>query len=169
LLQLRSDEMKKLQFTLLGILLTLFLVIGIASSAGAAAQLADLENALMCKCDDKCGKVLINCTCSTSDKTRAEFTKLLDSGLTVQQIINAQIEKHGETVLSAPSKTGFNLTAWMTPFVALLAGGFGLGKIIEAWKRKGAPEETKTEAEDAPAIPSKYSDRLRDELDNIES
>jgi cytochrome c-type biogenesis protein CcmH len=161
--------MMKIQPTIFAILLALFLMIGNAASAGAAAQLADLENALMCKCDDKCGKVLVNCTCSTSDKTRAEFSKLLDSGLTVEQIIKAQIDKHGETVLSAPSKTGFNLTAWMTPFVALLAGGFGLTKIIEAWKGKGVSVGNKTEAEDTPAIPSKYSDRLRDELDNIES
>lgn len=161
--------MIKIQSTIFATLLAIFLLLGNAVSAGAAAQLADLENALMCKCDDKCGKVLVNCTCSTSDKTRAEFTTLLDSGLTVEQIIKAQIEKHGETVLSAPSKKGFNLTAWMTPFVALLAGGFGLGKILEAWKRKGTPDDNKDEAEETPAIPSKYSDRLRDELDNIES
>jgi cytochrome c-type biogenesis protein CcmH len=161
--------MMKIQSTIFAIFLALFLLAGNASSAAAAAQLADLENALMCKCDDKCGKVLVNCTCATSDKTRAEFSKLLDSGLTVEQIIKAQVDKHGETILSAPSKTGFNLTAWMTPFVALLAGGFGLGKIIEAWKRKGAPEEEKSETKDVPSIPSKYSDRLRDELDNIES
>ncbi len=162
--------MIKIQSTICAILLAIFLLLGNAVSAGAAALLADLENALMCKCDDKCGKVLVNCTCSTSDKTREDFSKLLDSGLTVEQIIKQQIDKYGETVLSAPSKSGFNLTAWMTPFVALLAGGFGLGKIIETWKRKSAPEDnTEAEAEDTPAITSKYSDRLRDELDNIES
>ena len=35
--------------------------IGQVSIAGAGAILQDLENQLMCKCDDKCGKVLINC------------------------------------------------------------------------------------------------------------
>jgi hypothetical protein len=44
----------------------------------AASQLADLENALMCKCDDKCGKVLINCTCDTSKETRKILTGKLD-------------------------------------------------------------------------------------------
>lgn len=159
--------MMKIQPVVFAILLAAFLAAGVAESAGAAALLADLENALMCKCDDKCGKVLVNCTCSTSDKTRAEFTKLLDSGLTVDQIVKAQVEKHGETVLSAPTKNGFNLTAWITPFAALLAGGFGLGKIIEVWKRKGSPETE--EAEITPYVPGVYSDRLRDELDQIES
>jgi len=159
----------KIQNGLLAILLALILIAGLAESAGAAAVLADLENALMCKCDDKCGKVIINCTCSTADKTRAEFTKMLDSGLTVDQIIHMQVEKYGETVLSSPTKSGFNLTAWAMPFVALLAGGFGVSKIIEAWKKKGAPEDQDTGDEEDASISAKYSSRIQDELDKIES
>jgi cytochrome c-type biogenesis protein CcmH/NrfF len=159
----------KIQNSLLAILLALVLFVGFAGSAQAAAVLADLENALMCKCDDKCGKVLINCTCSTSDKTRAEFTKMLDSGITVDQIIQMQVEKHGETILSSPTKSGFNLTAWAMPFVALLAGGFGLSKIIEAWKKKGSPEDQSTEPEEDASISAKYSSRIQEELDKIES
>jgi len=160
--------MKTLQ-GILGVLLALSLITGLATSAGAAAVLADLENAVMCKCDDKCGKVLINCTCSTADRTRAEFTKMLDSGLTVDQIINMQVDKYGETVLSSPTKSGFNLTAWAMPFVALLAGGFGLSKIIEAWKRKGVPEDQDSAYEEAPSLSAKHSSRIQEELDKIES
>jgi cytochrome c-type biogenesis protein CcmH/NrfF len=159
----------KIQNSLLAILLALVLIVGLQGSAGAAAVLADLENALMCKCDDKCGKVLINCTCSTSDKTRAEFSKMLDSGITVDQIINMQVEKYGETVLSSPTKSGFNLTAWAMPFVALLAGGFGVSKIIEAWKKKGGAEDQSTEPEEDASISAKYSSRIQEELDKIES
>jgi len=160
----------KIHKRILAILLALILVAGLAGSAGAAAVLADLENALMCKCDDKCGKVLINCTCSTADKTRAEFIKMLDSGLTVDQIVSMQVDKYGETVLSSPTKSGFNLTAWAMPFVALLAGGFGLGKIIEAWKRKGAPpEDPDGEVEGEPSISTKNFSRIQEELDKIES
>mgnify|MGYP001572931317 CR=1 FL=1 len=106
---------------------------GQVSGVEAGVLLEDLENQLMCKCDDKCGKVLINCTCSTSDKTRAKFSKMLESGITVEQIVKMQVDKYGETVLSAPTKFGFNLTAWMTPFVALVAGGFGVRKVLLAW------------------------------------
>ena len=159
----------KIQYGILAILLALVLVAGLAQSAKAAAVLADLENALMCKCDDKCGKVLINCTCSTSDKTRAEFTKMLDSGLTVKQIIDMQVEKHGETILSSPTKSGFNLTAWAMPFVALLAGGFGVSKIIEAWKKKSAPQDQAAGDEEVPSMSAKNSSRIQDELDKIES
>ena len=130
--------------------------------------LQDLENALMCKCDDKCGKVLINCTCSTSDKTRAKFTKMLESGLTVEQIIKSQVDKYGETVLSAPTKFGFNLTAWVMPFVALIAGGVGVKKIISSWVEKKQLADTQDRDEIKSATPGKYSKRLQDELDRIE-
>ncbi len=155
------------------ILLSFLLLFGLAlsvaaPSAQAAEMLADLENALMCKCDDKCGKVLINCTCATSDKTRAEFTKLLESGLTVQNIIDQQVEKYGETVLSAPTKDGFNLTAWVMPFAALMVGGLGIGKIIEVWKKRAAGSAADSDTDTAPKIPSKYSNRLKQELDEIE-
>ena len=134
----------------------------------AGSLLQDLENALMCKCDDKCGKVLINCTCSTSDKTRAKFTKMLESGLTVEQIIKSQVDEYGETVLSAPTKFGFNLTAWVMPFVALIAGGVGVKKIINSWVGKKQMRDTRDEDEIESATPGKYSKRLQDELDGIE-
>ena len=134
----------------------------------AGSLLQDLENALMCKCDDKCGKVLINCTCSTSDKTRAKFTKMLESGLTVEQIIKSQIDEYGETVLSAPTKFGFNLTAWVMPFIALIAGGVGVKKIINSWVGEKQMADTQGEDEIESATPGKYSKRLQDELDGIE-
>ena len=136
--------------------------------AGAGVLLQDLENALMCKCDDKCGKVLINCTCSTSDKTRAKFSKMLESGLTVEQIIKIQVDEYGETVLSAPTKFGFNLTAWKTPFIALMAGGLGVRKILHAWVGKKERECSLEARAPEPEISEKYSKRLKDELDGIE-
>ena len=141
---------------------------GQVSGAEAGALLEDLENQLMCKCDDKCGKVLINCTCSTSDKTRAKFSKMLESGLTVEQIVKMQVDKYGETVLSAPTKFGFNLTAWMTPFIALVAGGFGVRKVLLAWVgKKDDIDSVETPVAES-KISEKYSKRLKDELDGIE-
>ncbi len=143
------------------------------SSAFAASQMADLENALMCKCDDKCGKVLINCTCDTSKETRKSLMANLKSGLTVDQIIKGYVDKYGETVLSAPTKSGFNLTAWIMPFAALVIGGFGVRKVIRSWTRPvpaGEDSQESGKEEPAPdAVSGKYSRRLQDELDRLES
>ena len=147
--------------------------------ANAGAVLSDLENQLMCKCDDKCGKVLINCTCSTADKTRKKFTKMLGSGLTVDQIVQQQVEKYGETVLSAPTKNGFNLTAWVIPFGALMIGGVGLRRLLNGWVGKNTDIKLKNKGDDAASkldfeksgeiSSSKYSLRLKDELDRLET
>ena len=151
-----------------------------SSLVNAGAILSDLENQLMCKCDDKCGKVLINCTCSTADKNRKKFTKMLESGLTVDQIVQQQIEKYGETVLSAPTKNGFNLTAWVIPFGALLIGGVGLRSLLSGWVGKnkseielqskeggGTPESDPKNSSEISS--TKYSRRLQDELDRLET
>ena len=163
--------MIRVRKTILILAAVLFLAVAGAGSAYAGAMLANLENALMCKCDDKCGKVLINCTCDTAEQTRVEFSKMLDSGLTVDQIIQMQVGKYGETVLAAPTKSGFKLTAWLTPFAAILVGGLGIRKIIEVWTRKthANREEKKSSQEEASdTLPNKYSSRLQDELDQIE-
>ncbi len=150
----------------MGLLMWVWISAGQVSTASAGALLQDLENALMCKCDDKCGKVLMNCTCSTSDETRVKFSKMLESGLTVEQIIKMQVDEYGETVLSAPTKFGFNLTAWLTPFIALIAGGFGLRKVLLTWVGKKGNSDFVEAPE--PEISKKYSKRLKDELDGIE-
>ena len=161
-------------------LAVLFLVVAISGSVNAGAILADLENALMCKCDDKCGKVLINCTCSTAAKTRKKFTKMLESGITVEQIIQQQVAKHGETVLSAPTKAGFNLTAWVIPFGALLVGGMGLRRLLNTWTtgNKSRTEFSDNQIDDisnadkdkpSDISSSKFSRDLQDELDRLET
>jgi len=151
-----------------------------SSLVNAGAILSDLENQLMCKCDDKCGKVLINCTCSTADKNRKIFTKMLESGLTVDQIVQQQVEKYGETVLSAPTKNGFNLTAWVIPFGALMIGGVGLRRLLNGWvgknksdielQSKDVGDTHESVSEKSSEISStKYSRRLQDELDRLET
>ena len=140
----------------------------------AASQLANLENALMCKCDDKCGKVLINCTCDTSKETRKILTGKLESGLTVDQIVKQYVDKYGETILSAPSKSGFNLSAWIMPFAALAIGGFGVRKVIQSWVRpvqteKDTDANGKEPVSETDAPSGKYSKKLADELDRLDS
>lgn len=154
--------------------LTAFVVIlaGNAANSSAAALLADIENAIMCECDDKCGKVLINCNCSTSDKHRAAIKKQIESGLTKEQIVQAYVDKYGEKALSAPTAKGFNLTAWIMPFAALIAGGIGIRKIIQTWIGRNRNASGVSPRGDGPALETplgRYSKQLQSELDKLES
>jgi len=84
-----------------------------------------------------------------------------------QQIIQAFIAEHGETVLAAPPRSGFSLTAWMLPFLAFLAGGFVLFTFL---KRQQKPPEDPPPA-NSPHKSKKsetdehYRQRLNDELE----
>ena len=161
--------MRILRNILASILIAGFFFI-IAGNATAGAILSDLENALMCKCDDKCGKVLINCTCDTSHETRRTLTKHLESGLTFDQVVKLYVDEYGETVLSSPTKNGFNLTAWITPFAALIVGGFGVRKVIQSWTgKKEDSHESPQEQGEPTAEKNKYSSRLKDDLDNMDT
>lgn len=154
----------------IALLEALFLV-GTVPDVHAGAILADIENALMCECDDKCGKVLINCNCSTSDKHRADLKNHIASGLTKDQIVKIYVDKYGEKVLSAPTKTGFNMTAWITPFAAILGGGLGIRKILRMWIRKNsgvADGLAQDNAASEIALNNKHSKRLQTELDKID-
>jgi cytochrome c-type biogenesis protein CcmH len=58
-----------------------------------------------------------------ADQIKAEIQKKIDSGMTESQIVDSFVAEYGQTVLSAPPKAGFNLTAWLLPFLAFLIGG----------------------------------------------
>lgn len=158
------------------------LVLAVAAvPAMAASQMDNLENELMCNCKDNCGKVLINCTCDHSKKMRKELKAQLDSGLTVKQIVQVYVNEHGETILSAPTKSGFNLSAWVTPFVALVIGGVGVRAVMRKWikpAKKTSSESAESSGEDDESSSpestdndepsSEYSSRVKRELDNLE-
>ncbi len=162
------------------VLISLALAISVVP-AMAASQMDNLENELMCNCKDNCGKVLINCTCDHSKKMRKELKAQLDSGLTVKQIVQIYVNEHGETILSAPTKSGFNLSAWVTPFIALVIGGVGVRTVMRKWikpadKRAGestvassdVDQESSTGSTENDEPSSEYSSRVKRELDNLE-
>ncbi|MFQ5794110.1 MAG: cytochrome c-type biogenesis protein CcmH [Candidatus Bipolaricaulia bacterium] len=94
---------------------TLILLIFLAST-----PVSDIEDQLICQCG--CTMVVSSCQCSVADEMRAEIAAKLEMGITSGQIIQGFVDRYGEAVLSAPTKRGFNLTAWVTPFVAVVAG-----------------------------------------------
>jgi cytochrome c-type biogenesis protein CcmH len=48
---------------------------------------------------------------------------MVEQGLTAQQIVEAFIAEHGELVLMAPKKEGFNLLAYFLPGAAVVSVG----------------------------------------------
>lgn len=119
-------------------MVTAVMILGLqfpGSTASAQAdldrQVKDIEAALICQCG--CTMVVNVCECGTAEEMRAEIREALLAGKTRKQILDDYVARYGETVLAAPEAKGFNITAWVLPFVALLVGAGLVVFLVRAW------------------------------------
>jgi cytochrome c-type biogenesis protein CcmH len=134
----------------------------------------EIQNELACYCG--CGMTIQGCLggmiCSESKTVSKEVATLLQSGKSKPVVMQAMVAQYGERILAAPTKEGFNLTAWILPFVALVAGGFIVAKVISNWKRQ-TPSSTEpalpVALKDERASSDPYQDRFERELREFSS
>ncbi len=144
---------------LLIIVISLFLI---PSLSNAQTLFSEVENSLMCTCGST--MVLSSCQCGTADKMRAKIKAMIAQGMTKDEILASYVKIFGETVLSAPTKEGFNLTAWITPFVVIIIVGFVLYKAVHKWSGKNTRRIVKIPDD----LLLDYGSKLKNELDNFD-
>jgi len=99
---------------------------------------------------------------------------MIDGGLNRAQIIDKLVKERGEVILAAPTFKGFNLFAWITPFILMLIVGFGIVTLLRSWSGKqklatdAGPSEDGPPLEEADKNDPQYK-RLHDELERFES
>ena len=108
------------------VLLAAALVIALALPSLAADDLSfqELEESLTCQCG--CGLTVHACNhlqCPSAVPLRQEIREEMATGKSREAILQYFADKYGEKILSSPTTTGFNLAAWITPFVMVLLGG----------------------------------------------
>lgn len=143
------------------------------STALHAFSARDIEEQIMCICKDNCGKVLANCTCDTSAVYRKEINAMIAEGKTQKDIIDHYLARFGEKVLAAPTKKGFNLAAWIIPFLAIFAGGWGINKIVQSWAGKRRAEiisegQKKEAAKTGDGVENPYKKLMEEELKELD-
>jgi len=135
---------------------------GAPSSAGAAAVTTkEIEEALTCQCG--CGLTVHSCNhlqCGSGIPLKQEVQLLVSQGLGRDEILLHFRDKYGEKILSAPTVEGFNLTAWIVPFVMLAAGGALVAITLVRWR---ATREAS--ASEAAPRPLSETDRRRVEAE----
>ena len=96
-------------------------------------------NRLVCQCG--CNEQLSVCAmqnCSSATPMRAEVRERLQAGEGVEQIVDSFVARIGKKVLSAPTLKGFDLTAWIMPFIILCLGLVAVGWIAAKMVRPGS-------------------------------
>ena len=146
----------------------LLLLLLFASPAKAdSATVSDISRELICQCG--CSMVLSNCThveCASRDTMATLIEQRLAQGQSEEEIIQSFVDQYGEQVLASPPKRGFNLVAWILPFVAILGGGGVIYIALKAWVRRGKSRQTDavTEAEEGD---EEYQRQLDKELEEF--
>lgn len=88
------------------------------------AGIQAIEKQLHCTCG--CNLDVYTCrttdfTCTVSPAMHAEVVALAARGLTGQQILDDFVARHGQVILMAPPKRGFNLAGYFVPAKASTA------------------------------------------------
>lgn len=136
------------------------LVIALLAATPAAAAGTDvesraleLEGQLMAPC---CGaNTLADHDSGPANQMKREIRSLLAAGESEEAILARYVGTYGETILSTPPATGFNLVAYLAPTLALLLGPLVL------WKRLRRRPAAASPAGPAPAEPLAPHDRER--------
>ena len=140
----------------------------VAVRAAERSTLATISQGLTCQCG--CGLTVANCnhpTCSFSVPVREQIESMLGKGESGAQIIGLYRQKFGEKVLSAPTTEGFNLVAWVMPFLVVVLGGVVIVYMANRWRSlagEGGTGTVPSPESDASQFDAELKDRLAHEI-----
>ncbi len=154
--------------------LALFLAVaGLPASMPAYAYTtSDVSSKIICQCG--CGAVLEDCPhqdCGWGVPAKDLISKQLASGKTPDELLQYYVSQYGQKILAAPTKEGFNITAWVMPFALLIAGGLGIYYLVRLWVQEGKDRERR--AHDTASVltagpPDDLVRRFNDELSRFD-
>jgi cytochrome c-type biogenesis protein CcmH len=133
------------------------------ASAADKPRVEDIAGKLACYCGTCPHLVVSACGCSTADQIKVDIQKKIDQGQSEDQIIHSFVAQYGQTVLAAPTKSGFNLTAWAIPFVAFVIGGSVLFAFLK--KQRNSHQREIPEPRVPDVTDEYYRDRVNQELE----
>lgn len=162
------------RITSVGILVIFLLsLIGEHSSVLAydSSTYKKVNSSLSCQCG--CGLLVSVCTMEgcMCEGVRQQVGELLDQGYNEKEVKQAMMSSYGEQILAAPPKSGFNLSAYILPFLFLILGASVLYSIISKWtpafkgRIKGNNEGN---MESEKNISQSKMDQIENELDKLD-
>lgn len=106
------------------------------SPAPAAAEprpsLHTIEREVMCPV---CGTLLELAQAPQAQRQRIYISKLIEAGLSKQEIKDELVAEYGPGVLALPRGSGFELSAYLVPVVAFALAALALGLGLRRWRR----------------------------------
>jgi cytochrome c-type biogenesis protein CcmH/NrfF len=132
-----------------------------ASAATPRTTLNDVEDEVMCV---TCNVPLNIAQSPQADRERAFIQRLVDQGLTKQQIKRRLEAVYGPNVLALPSSKGFNLAAYAVPIALVILMAAVVALIVTRWRRSGGAPPPPSVRERRPAPDPEEERRLDEDL-----
>ena len=126
-----------------------------AKPEGNRPTLADLEGEVMCPV---CNTTLDQSSSPEARRIEALISARIAAGDSKSEIKDVLVAEYGPSILAAPPKKGFNLLAWLLPFVALFGGALVLGFL--AWRWSHTREPGPPAAQLSPALERRVDEEL---------
>lgn len=98
--------------------------------------LADLEGEVMCPV---CKTTLDQSSSPAARQIKNFISRRIQAGDSKDEIKDELVAVYGPQILAAPPKEGFDLLAWVLPFVGLVGGALVLGFLAWRWSRSREP------------------------------
>jgi len=132
----------------------------VAPVAGAAEQasLTEVEKQVMCPV---CGTLLQLAESPQAQRERVFINNLIDEGKSEGEIKDALVAEYGNEVLALPPDSGFSLSAYVVPILALLVAAAALAIGVLRWRRAGGGSD----GGDGGVRPAAPSERDSERLD----
>lgn len=135
--------------------------------------MSSVSDKLICLCG--CNSVLTVCphqNCEWGIPAKQYITDQLAAGQTPEQLLDYYVAEYGEKVLAAPTKSGFNLAAYIIPFAVLIAGGVIVYFVVAGWSRRmGRPTVVSAEGRVEPSTdetPDELRRKMEEELKSFD-
>lgn len=155
----------KISFTLLTV--TLITLVGLNTPARAEA-LSAAQQAKANKIISQLGSVtcenerLSDCKSQSSESLRDYIRQQVAAGTGEDNILRGATSLYGASILLTPSKKGFNLVLWLSPFILIGLGLSLIALLIYRWTRT---TKTVTKTDNKQRVKhDPYADKLADEL-----
>ncbi len=113
------------------IVLVWLALLWLSPPVASALVVSDVAKEFICNCG--CNKMLTDCDMQCGEQLRGVIAAKIGEGWDKQRIMNLLVRNYGEKLLAAPTKSGFNLTAWIIPFVTILFGGALISLAVGEW------------------------------------
>ncbi|HET7485777.1 MAG TPA: cytochrome c-type biogenesis protein CcmH [Solirubrobacterales bacterium] len=136
-------------------------LLALAPAAGAAPQttVTEIEGEVMCPI---CGTLLELSDSPQAQREKVYVAKLVAAGKSKAEIKDDLVAQYGPSVLALPKASGFDLTAYLVPVLAILVAAMALAFSVTRWRRDG--KRSQPEGTTARAPQGEDADRLEADL-----